>query len=38
MRIEHLAPWTEDLQRSSDFYVSCFGAVAGANRARSAWG
>jgi lactoylglutathione lyase len=29
MRIEHLALWTEDLQRSSEFYVAYFGAVAG---------
>lgn len=29
MRIEHLAPWTGDLARVRDFYVTYFDAVAG---------
>ena len=29
MRIEHLALWTEDLDRSAKFYVTYFGAQAG---------
>jgi lactoylglutathione lyase len=31
MRIEHIALWTTDLERCKQFYVSYFGAVAGAN-------
>ncbi|HME37943.1 MAG TPA: VOC family protein [Steroidobacteraceae bacterium] len=30
MRIEHVALWTADLERSKRFYVSYFGAAAGA--------
>ena len=29
MRIEHVAVWTEDLQRLADFYCAYFGAIAG---------
>jgi lactoylglutathione lyase len=29
MRIEHIAVWTEDLERLSRFYANYFGAVAG---------
>ncbi|MCC7054406.1 MAG: VOC family protein [Gemmatimonadaceae bacterium] len=29
MRIEHVALWTEDLDRSAKFYVTYFGAEAG---------
>lgn len=29
MRIEHVAVWTEDLQRLADFYCGYFGATAG---------
>jgi len=38
MRIEHLALWTGDLRRSSAFYVSYFGAVAGAGYRNDAKG
>jgi lactoylglutathione lyase len=30
MRIDHIAIWTTDLERSKQFYVRYFGAVAGA--------
>jgi lactoylglutathione lyase len=30
MRIEHIAMWTENLERSADFYRSYFGASVGA--------
>ena len=30
MKIEHLALWTEDLERLADFYATYFGAHAGA--------
>ena len=30
MRIDHVALWTTDLERCKQFYVSYFGAVAGA--------
>jgi lactoylglutathione lyase len=29
MRIEHIALWTDDLERCARFYVAYFGAVAG---------
>ena len=29
MRIDHIALWTNDLERCKRFYESCFGAVAG---------
>ena len=29
MRIEHIAIWTHDIERSKRFYVTYFGAVAG---------
>jgi lactoylglutathione lyase len=29
MRIDHIAVWTDDLERCKQFYVSYFGAVAG---------
>jgi lactoylglutathione lyase len=30
MRLEHVAIWTEDLERLTDFYTEYFGATAGA--------
>ena len=33
MRIEHVALWTDDLERCKQFYGSYFGAVAGAGYA-----
>jgi lactoylglutathione lyase len=30
MRIEHIALWTNDIERCKKFYVSYFGAIAGA--------
>jgi lactoylglutathione lyase len=30
MRIEHIAVWTDDIERCKRFYVTYFGAVAGA--------
>ncbi len=30
MRIEHIALWTDDIERCKHFYVTYFGAVAGA--------
>lgn len=33
MRIEHIALWTDDLERCKQFYVHYFGAVAGAGYA-----
>lgn len=30
MRLEHVAIWTEDLARLTDFYSAYFGAIAGA--------
>lgn len=30
MRIEHIALWTDDIERCKRFYVTYFGAVAGA--------
>ena len=33
MRIEHIALWTDDLERCKQFYVSYFGAVTGAGYA-----
>ena len=38
MRIEHIALWTTDLERCKQFYVSYFGAVAGAGYVNSAKG
>lgn len=38
MRIEHVALWTRDLERSRDFYVRYFGAVAGGRYANPARG
>jgi lactoylglutathione lyase len=38
MRIEHIALWTTDLERCKQFYVSYFGAVAGAEYANPAKG
>jgi len=29
VRIEHLALWTDDVERLADFYQSCFGGTAG---------
>lgn len=31
MRIEHIALWTADIERCKAFYISYFGAVAGAS-------
>ena len=31
MRIDHIALWTNDLQRCTEFYVTYFGASAGTN-------
>jgi lactoylglutathione lyase len=31
MRIEHVALWTEDLERCKAFYITYFGATAGAD-------
>ena len=33
MRIEHIALWTDDLERCKRFYVTYFGAIAGAGYA-----
>jgi lactoylglutathione lyase len=30
MRIDHIALWTDDIERCTQFYVSYFGAMAGA--------
>jgi len=38
MRIEHVALWTDDLERCKRFYVSYFGAVAGSHYVNSAKG
>ncbi|HET7538827.1 MAG TPA: VOC family protein [Polyangiaceae bacterium] len=38
MRIEHVALWTTDLERSLQFYVSYFGASAGARYVNAAKG
>ena len=38
MRIEHIALWTSDLERCKQFYVSYFGAVAGAGYTNSTKG
>ena len=38
MRIEHVAIWTADLERCKQFYVSYFGAVAGAGYVNVATG
>ena len=38
MRIDHVALWTTDLERCKDFYVSYFGAVAGAQYVNPAKG
>lgn len=38
MRIEHLAFWTSDLERSIQFYVNYFGASAGARYVNAAKG
>lgn len=35
MRIEHVALWTDDIERCKQFYVTYFGAVAGAGYANS---
>jgi lactoylglutathione lyase len=38
MRIDHVALWTKDLERCKQFYVSYFGAVAGAGYVNPAKG
>jgi lactoylglutathione lyase len=38
MRIEHIALWTNDLERFKHFYVTYFGAVAGDEYANAAKG
>ncbi len=38
MRIDHVALWTSDLERSVRFYVSYFGAVAGERYVNAAKG
>ena len=38
MRIDHVALWTNDLERCKQFYVSYFGAVAGAGYVNPAKG
>ena len=38
MRIEHIALWTDDIERCTQFYVSYFGAMAGAPYANPAKG
>jgi lactoylglutathione lyase len=38
MHIDHIAIWTTDLERCKHFYVSYFGAVAGAGYANPAKG
>lgn len=38
MRIEHIALWTTDLERCKRFYVSYFGATAGADYVNPAKG
>jgi lactoylglutathione lyase len=38
MRIEHIALWTHDLERSRGFYVSYFRATAGAGYRNEAKG
>jgi lactoylglutathione lyase len=38
MRIDHVALWTNDLERCKQFYVSYFGAVAGARYVNPAKG
>lgn len=38
MRIEHIALWTENLERFKQFYVTYFGAIAGDNYVNPAKG
>ncbi|SEB21716.1 VOC family protein [Variovorax sp. YR216] len=38
MRIEHIALWTDDLERCKQFYVAYFGAVAGSRYVNPAKG
>jgi len=38
MRIEHIALWTHDIERARRFYVTYFGAVAGAGYRNEAKG
>jgi len=38
IRIEHVAVWTEDLERLADFYATYFGATAGAKYTNPAKG
>jgi lactoylglutathione lyase len=38
MRLEHVAIWTEDLERLTKFYTQYFGAIAGAKYVNSAKG
>lgn len=38
MRIDHIALWTADLERCKQFYMSYFGAVAGAHYVNAAKG
>ena len=38
MRIEHIALWTTDLERCKRYYVSYFGAIAGADYVNPAKG
>lgn len=38
MRIEHIALWTDDLERCTRFYVAYFGAVAGSRYVNAAKG
>ena len=38
MRIDHVALWTADIERSKQFYITYFGAVAGAGYVNSAKG
>lgn len=38
MRIEHIALWTDDLERCKQFYVGYFGAVAGSGYVNPAKG
>jgi len=35
MRIEHIALWTDDIERCKRFYITYFGAVAGTGYANS---
>jgi len=38
MRIDHVALWTADLERCKQFYITYFGAVAGAGYVNPAKG